>query len=381
MNWNKLYPSFYESRLSGRYVTLEHIRPILDGLKSNFTNTSVGTSENGKDILCVTIGNGKIKILIWSQMHGNESTTTKALFDILLYLTKPSDFQKDILEKCTIKIIPILNPDGAALYTRENANGIDLNRDAIELTQKESKVLRNVFEGFNPDFCLNMHDQRTIYSVGNTKLPATVSFLSPSTDKEKTITPSRIKAMSLIVTMREELEKNIPGQVGRYDDSFNINCVGDFFQSQGVPTILFEAGHFQQDYEREKTRSFIALALFTFLNALIDSSTSAKEYTKYLNIPENTTFLRDIVLKNTRLEGFKKLVTVQIQYREELKNDKIEFIPVVEAIKEVSEVFGHLEMDIKEEKLTHGSGNQFYEEQVVKELYFGQNKLQILYKI
>jgi hypothetical protein len=41
--------------------------------------------------------------------------------------------------------------------------------------------------------------------------------------------------------------KYIPGQVSRFDDGFNINCIGDKFQSH-VPTILFEAGHFQDDY-------------------------------------------------------------------------------------------------------------------------------------
>ena len=52
----------------------------------------------------------------------------------------------------------MVNPDGAKLYTRVNANEVDLNRDSVNLSQPESKVLRNVFEEFKPDYCFNLHD-------------------------------------------------------------------------------------------------------------------------------------------------------------------------------------------------------------------------------
>jgi hypothetical protein len=38
------------------------------------------------------------------------------------------------------------------------------------------------------------------------------------------------------------LQRYIPGQIGRFDDSFNL--VLEYFQAMGVPTLLFEAGHF-----------------------------------------------------------------------------------------------------------------------------------------
>jgi hypothetical protein len=38
--------------------------------------------------------------------------------------------------------------------------------------------------------------------------------------------------------------------IGRFDDSFNLNCIGDF-SSNGSSTLLFEAGHFEGDYQRE----------------------------------------------------------------------------------------------------------------------------------
>src|SRR5690606_13406057 len=115
-------------------------------------------------------------IMLWSQMHGNETTTTKALFDVL----NTFKTQNSILDACTILIIPILNPDGAEVYTRLNANNVDLNRDAQNLSQPESRVLRDCFNRFKPNFCFNLHGQRTIFSVDNTSQSATVSFLSPA---------------------------------------------------------------------------------------------------------------------------------------------------------------------------------------------------------
>ena len=152
-------------------------------MTSHVITETIGNSVKGKPIYAVTIGKGQKKILMWSQMHGNESTTTKALFDVLNTLTSNNPIVKHIINACTLYVIPILNPDGAEAYTRVNANAMDLNRDAQDLSQPESKVLRQAFMSFKPHFCYNLHGQRTIFSAGNTNNPATVSFLSPAQDE------------------------------------------------------------------------------------------------------------------------------------------------------------------------------------------------------
>ena len=170
MNYETLHQRYKEEQLFGRYITLEHIEPLLSLLPKQV----IGQSVLGKPIYKITIGTGKTKTLMWSQMHGNESTTTKALFDFINYIQ--SDEAVSILENFTFCLLPMLNPDGAELYTRENASRIDLNRDAQNLTQPESKLLRKTFEEFQPDFCYNLHDQRTICGAGGDGNPATVSF-------------------------------------------------------------------------------------------------------------------------------------------------------------------------------------------------------------
>ena len=102
-----------------------------------------------------------------------------------------------------------------------------MNRDSVDLSQPESQLLRKTFEEFKPDFCYNLHDQRTIFGAGNDGNVATVSFLAPAFNESREINEVRAKAMNVIVAMNEELQNHIPNQVGRFDDGFNINCIGD----------------------------------------------------------------------------------------------------------------------------------------------------------
>lgn len=348
MNYKGWYTHNFESRLQGRYVTLEHIIPVLDSYKNVFEIVVAGYSEKEQKIPLVKIGQGKEIVLAWSQMHGNESTTTKAAFDFLAFLSERSNFQPQInafTQRYTFYLLPILNPDGAAAYTRENSNLVDLNRDAKELSQRESRLLSSVFDAVKPDLCLNLHDQRTIYGL-ETKRPATVSFLSPAANKKRTITSARKKSMHLIAKMNSVLQKHIPGQVGRYDDTFNENCVGDTFQKKEVPTILFEAGHFPDDYQREKTREYIFYALLALFD-MIPTAEAQYSVSDYLEIPQNQKNFKDIILRNVHVDSKLGVADVAIQYTEQLVKGKIVFVPVIDFIGDLSSVYGHKEQDIK----------------------------------
>ncbi|MDP5097306.1 MAG: M14 family zinc carboxypeptidase, partial [Flavobacterium sp.] len=96
MDYLQLATQFKEPLLKGKYIHLDSIRPLLEKLKLDFEITQIGKSVQGRNIHQVKIGNGKIKILMWSQMHGNESTTTKGLFDFFIFLSSDSDFAKQI---------------------------------------------------------------------------------------------------------------------------------------------------------------------------------------------------------------------------------------------------------------------------------------------
>lgn len=347
MDLEQLFSQYKEETIHGRYITLDYIEPLLQKLNTNNQLQIIGKSVLGKSIYSYEIGEGKTKIFLWSQMHGNESTTTKALFDFLNVLQSGSQLAQQLLNKFTFCSIPMLNPDGATLYTRENANKVDLNRDSQALTQPESKVLREVFESFKPDYCFNLHDQRTIFGVSDTGKPATLSFLAPSYNEEREVNESRLKAINLIASINEELQKYLQNQIGRFDDSFNINCIGDTFQYLGVPTLLFEAGHFANDYQREETRKYVFMALISSFTILSENDIVSNGIDKYLNIPQNKVVFYDLMYKNIKInyDGIEIITNFAAQYKEELIENQICFNAYVSQIGDLENYFGHFEYD------------------------------------
>lgn len=334
------YKTYKNKLLFGRYITYQK---WLDAVGNEIAQTrkSIGKSVLGNQIDVFEVGNGPIKILMWSQMHGNETTATKALADLLLFLEdKNHAVAQSIIAQCILYFIPVLNPDGALAYTRLNHNQVDLNRDAQSLTQPESKILKEVFECVQPHWCFNLHDQRTIFSVGDKPVSATVSFLSPSADTERRLTPARVKAMQLIALLNQNLQTAIPGGVGRYSDAFNLNCVGDSFQALGVPTLLFEAGHFPEDYTREKTRELIFYSLVEALHGIVSEQYTSFTVDEYLSIPENKELFCDLLIQGLTTRD-NVPVTVEIQYKEILAHERIQLLPYFKNIGREAAVFGH----------------------------------------
>lgn len=331
------YKSSKEKCLYGRYITLNHIHPILSDLSSQITYQQIGSSEFDKPIYEFNLGKGTKKILIWTQMHGNESTGTKAVFDFFKYIgCINDDYVNTILSTCRIKVIPILNPDGAELYTRTNGNDVDLNRDAVNRRAIESNVLRNSLDTFKPDFCFNLHDQRTIFGVSGTKNPATISFLAPSEEVTRSVTKGRKKTMNIIIAMNKVLQQLIPGHVGRYTDEFYPGATGDNFQKLGYPTILIESGHYPNDYDREEVRKYKFACLVKGIHH-IASQEDFSSYEDYFTIPDNEKNFYDIlhIHANGKNEAF--------QYKEVLKKGEIIFIP--EKVKNnISNHFFHKEI-------------------------------------
>ena len=347
MNLEALVSQNKEKSITGRYITLESIEPLLKQLNRNNEVQIIGKSVLEKPIYSYEIGKGKTRIFLWSQMHGNESTTTKALFDFINLLNSGSELAKQLLNAFTFLSIPMLNPDGAALYTRENANKVDLNRDSQDLTQPESRILRQTFEAFKPDYCFNLHDQRTIFGVSDTGKPATMSFLAPSYNEAREINDSRLKAINVIAAINDGLQSYMPNQVGRFDDSFNINCIGDTFQYLGVPTILFEAGHYQNDYEREVTRKHAFMAFVFAFTTISENDIVINGIDKYMNIPQNKVVFYDFIYKNIRInyDGIEKITNFAAQYKEELIDNQICFNAYFSQIGDLENYFGHTEYD------------------------------------
>ena len=325
-----------------RYLSKQKWDQLIKALPYQLPTSVIGHSVLNQPIYAHRLGKGPKKVLLWSQMHGNESTTTRALLDLFDHLHSISG--APLLEGLTLLIIPQLNPDGSSSYTRLNTNNIDLNRDALDLSQPESIALNEVFQSFSPDFCFNLHGQRSIFSAGKRGKPATLSFLSPAADDHRSLTPARVQAMQLIALINNNLQKLIPNQIGRYDDTFNPNCVGDRFTSLGVPTVLYEAGHNSLDYDRNFTKKMIFNALITGLHGIDNGDYLNYSTSEYDQIPENQKDYVDILIKNVDIKtdaGLFKNQELSVLYHEEKKGESVFFKPVCHRFSEQSELLAH----------------------------------------
>ena len=349
MDYLQLATQYLEQKLKGKYIYLDTILPLLNSLNSDFEITQIGKSVQGRAIHQVKIGTGTTKILMWSQMHGNESTTTKGLFDFFNFLKSNNEIANRIKSDYTLLCIPMLNPDGAFLYTRENANQVDLNRDAFNATQPEMQILHSVYKSFQPDYCYNLHDQRTIFGTEGFNLPATVSFLSPAYNEEREYNEVRLKAIHIINNMNNALQLYIPNQVGRFDDGYNVNCTGDYFTTQNTPTILFEAGHYKDDYNRDIVRKFIFISLLSSFDGSYENVIVDKELNNYLKIPQNNKCFYDFIYKNVKIidNSEEKIINFAAQYTEVVQDGQLKFVARIDKIDDLQDFKGHLEYDCK----------------------------------
>ncbi len=327
--WHDLH---HEQRLEERYLNLKKLQPFLAGLDDQFSTKKIGESYEGRDICEVTFGQGATSILLWTQMHGNESTGTRAFLDLIKFIATPGDHKwlADLItQECTVHCIPMLNPDGAEAYTRVNAQGIDLNRDVIDVKALESQVLQQVLKKVNPQYCFNLHDQRTIFSVAPGNKTATMSFLAPSIDQERTLTAGRKKTMSVIASIDKVLQQVIPGRIGRYTDEFYPTATGDNFQKMGHNTILIESGHSKGDYKRHESRRATFLALLEGLRYIAEKQEDI-DHEMYFDIPNNEKKYLDLIIKNSKVAGKHK--DIGVLFIEKLKDGAIVFEPSIDQI-------------------------------------------------
>jgi hypothetical protein len=344
MNFEQMYqqnPDF-----PNRYISPEKLFSYLQENLKDYIQ-EIGKSYLGKPIYKLTIGTGNIAVLAWSQMHGNESNATHAMLDLLITLDKTPELKNDLFSKIKLDFIFMLNPDGSERWTRLNAADIDLNRDFHNEASTEIKFLKKTVDSKKYDYALNLHEQRTIFTTDGIH-PATLSFLAPSENLERTVTENRKKCMAVIADVYNHLKEIIPNQIGRYSDEFYPTSTGDNFIKAGMPTILFEGGHFVDDYTRKGTRKYFTIALYYALKSISELNSGIDGWETYLTIPENRETHYDIIYRNVKLNTEHEcILDVAVQYREikEEGNDEISFIPFVMEVGDVKQKKGWLEID------------------------------------
>ncbi len=315
----KAYDQYRELSIKDRRFKHVDITRLLDQLPPAFKVQKLGESIEGRSINSVTIGRGPVKVLLWSQMHGDEPTATMALMDIFRFLSADDDynrFREMLLDRLTLVFVPMLNPDGAERFTRRNALGIDLNRDALRLQTPEAKILKDIRDQLDADWGFNLHDQNRYYSAGSNPSTASVSFLAPAYNYEKDINQKRGEAMKLIVGMNRILQEYIPNHVGRYNDDFEPRAFGDNIQKWGTRTILIESGGLKDDPEKQYLRKLHFVILLSSFDAIAKGWFNSYSTKDYFKIPFNRggRFM-DLILREVEVERNGNWYTVDIGMR------------------------------------------------------------------
>jgi protein MpaA len=111
----------------------------------------LGRSYEGRPIDVVHVaGTGK-RILVVGCIHGNECAGIE-----VTRLLAQSHSTADLW------LVHQLNPDGYARRSRTNAHGVDLNRDFLATTQRETRIARKLILRLKPDVTIWFHQPQAV---------------------------------------------------------------------------------------------------------------------------------------------------------------------------------------------------------------------------
>jgi hypothetical protein len=226
-----------------------------------------------------------------------------SLADILRFLAEAKDdpLRARLDSALTITFVPMLNPDGAQLFQRENAQGIDVNRDARRLSSPEARALKALHTELTPDFAFNLHDQSARARVGPGGLQAAIALLAPATDSSRGYNAVRSRGRLVASAIAQLLAHDIPGRVARYDDTFNPRAFGDLIQQWGSSTVLIESGAIADDPQKQRLRQLNVAAILGALDAIATRAYEKAGADAYEKLPFNASSANDVLVRGGRI--------------------------------------------------------------------------------
>lgn len=263
----------------------------------------IGKSLQGRPLRAVSFGAGPVKVLLWSQMHGDESTATMALADIVRFLAEASGdpLRERLRRELSLTFVPMLNPDGAERFQRHNAAGIDVNRDVRRLATPEARALWSLRERLAPEFGFNLHDQNARTRAGAGGPQAAIALLAPAYDSALSYNDVRSRARLVAAGIATLLGHEIGRRVARYDDEYSPRAFGDGFQRSGTSTVLIESGALPGDPGKQRLRALNVAAILGALDAIATLRYRRLDPGAYEELPGNTSGAQDLVLRGGHL--------------------------------------------------------------------------------
>ncbi len=129
----------------------------------------IGKSVQGREIRMAEFGTGARPVLIMGGIHGNETASVIVAGKLVEELSALPEETHGV----PVTVIPVANPDGFEAKTRQNARGVDLNRNfpaanwkkgaarknngAEPLSEPESRALYETIERLKPRLIISIH--------------------------------------------------------------------------------------------------------------------------------------------------------------------------------------------------------------------------------
>ena len=297
-----LHDAYALPALASRKFTHAELWQLLGTLVDEagcLSREEIGRSAEDRPLYAVRFGWGPLRVLLFSQMHGDEPSHTMGLADLLCYFAREPDDERvrRLAEGLTIAAIPMLNPDGAERFVRTNAQGIDINRDARAWRTPEMQAFRRFHDGFRPGFVLNLHDQDVRKRVGEGDRLTALAMLATPGNPEMEDDERRIRAKRLCGAIRRAVEPLAEGRVARFQDEYNATGSGEYTQRSGAAAVLLECGYWPDDPEKQFLRKLSFVAILTALEALADGSYADVPVEEYESLEENDTGVFDLLVR------------------------------------------------------------------------------------
>lgn len=294
--WDRMHVPGLEDRRFGPDTYWSAVDPFVG--RAVATRVA-GESAEGRPIHHLTWGSGPIQILLWSQMHGNESTASMSLADMIRFFEEHGDHPvaRRIAEGATIHMIPMLNPDGAERFQRRNAQGIDVNRDARRLVTPEGRILKAVRDEVEPAFGFNLHDQSAAYRVAGTDRGVAIALLAPAFNEARDVDDKRRRAMQVSTLLMEAVEPLVGNHIAKYDDTYNPRAFGDLMGAWGASTILIESGAWAGDPQKQHLRKTNFVGILTALDAIATGRYELYDPNVYESLAYNGRRVTDLLIR------------------------------------------------------------------------------------
>lgn len=152
---------------SPAWTSLEEEESFIQALAGSVRVLEVGRSVEGRPILLVSVGaeHAECRVLVIAEQHGNEPAGREGALMFLRDLATSEDPNiTGYLTDAQWGFIITANPDRFN-QARENANGVDLNRDHLVISQPETEAIHKTLHGLRPRIVMDLHETTSSHNV------------------------------------------------------------------------------------------------------------------------------------------------------------------------------------------------------------------------